>query len=117
MQTLNRRLKVWILVVGITLLLLLGGDRWVVAQSVVNLQADISQLRLEVSQLKSQVLALSRLRSPLPFPAPASRPGRPEAPSDRQMLDRLATLAIAAKDRLTALEKRVAQLEQKVKPE
>jgi BMFP domain-containing protein YqiC len=33
------------------------------------------------------------------------------------MLERLATLAIEAKDRLTALEKRMAQLEQKVKPE
>jgi polyhydroxyalkanoate synthesis regulator phasin len=116
-QTLNHRLKVWIVVAGITLLLLVGGERWVAAQSVVNLQADISQLRLEVNQLRSQVLALSRQRSPLPSPPPASRPLRPEALSDRQMLERLATLAIEAKDRLTALEKRMAQLEQKVKPE
>jgi len=40
-----------------------------------------------------------------------SRPTRPLALGDRQIVDRLATLAIEAKDRLNALESRVAKLE------
>jgi hypothetical protein len=83
------------------------------AQSVTNLQADIYNLRSQVSQLQQQVNQLSQGSSPR-ITAPAPRTSSPSGNlSDRQMLDRLAVLAIEAKDRLNSLEARVTRLEKR----
>ncbi|MCL6436907.1 MAG: hypothetical protein K6T90_22420 [Leptolyngbyaceae cyanobacterium HOT.MB2.61] len=87
------------------------------AQSVANLQADLYNLRVQVNQLQAQVAQLSQRnfsRSPSSSPAPRIPSGSPYL-SDRQMLDRLAILAIEAKDRLNALEQRVSRLEKRTK--
>jgi len=100
----------------IALCLVLTTRGVVLAQSNANLQADIYQLRSEVSQLRAQVNSLSRQGvSRAPVPPPTSRPRGAETLSDRQLLDRLATLAIEAKDRLSALEKRVTKLEKQTR--
>jgi len=98
------------------LFLVLATRGVVLAQSNANLQADIYQLRSEVSQLRAQVNSLSRQGgSRASTPPPTSRPRGAEMLTDRQLLDRLATLAIEAKDRLSALENRVAKLEKQAK--
>ncbi|PSB34331.1 hypothetical protein C7B82_02345 [Stenomitos frigidus ULC18] len=82
------------------------------AQSASNLQADIFELRSQVNQLRSQVAQLSRQAPSTSRPATPSRvPRSPTDPTDPQIIDRLAVLAIEAKDRLTALEGRVSKLE------
>lgn len=85
------------------------------AQSTSNLQADIFALRSEVSQLRSQVAQLGAGRSgnsaqPLPS---QTRTIAGEKLSDPQIVDRLATLAIEAKERLKSLEARVSKLEKR----
>ena len=88
------------------------------AQSISNLQADLFNLRSQVSQLRAQVNQLSRQNSPqLPSSGTTSRGTLrlSSDPTDRQMLDRLAILAIEAKDRLNSLEERVSRLEQRIK--
>ena len=97
------------------LLLMLQGR--VTAQASYNLQADIYALRSEVSQLRAQVAQLSVRQgagAATRQPAPTTRARSPEL-SDQQMLDRLAILAIEAKDRLNALESRMTALESRVK--
>lgn len=82
------------------------------AQATFNLQNDINQLRSQVQQLRSEVNQLRRGNAiPLNPPPSISRPTRTSTLSDRQIIDRLATLAIEAKDRLNALESRVSKLE------
>lgn len=92
----------------LTVLLLQGRS---LAQSPVNLQADLYNLRSQVTQLQAEVSQLRSQRGNLPTPtAPNSRRARsPE--TNGQIVDRLAILAIEAKDRLNALESRVARLE------
>lgn len=100
-----------ILITAILVLLLLEGRT--VAQSASNLQADIFELRSQVNQLRSQVAQLSRQSPSALRPITPSRvPRSPTDPTDPQIIDRLAVLAIEAKDRLTALEGRVLKLEQ-----
>jgi outer membrane murein-binding lipoprotein Lpp len=86
------------------------------AQVPVNLQADVNNLRSQVSQLQSEV---AQLRSQRGFSAPVapSAPPRARSPqlTDTQIVDRLAILAIEAKDRLNALESRVTKLENRVR--
>lgn len=87
------------------------------AQSPVNLQADLFNLRAEVSQLRSEVAQLrgqSGYGVTRPVPTAPTRSRSPEL-SDRQIVDRLATLAIEAKERLRALENRVTQLENRLR--
>ena len=83
------------------------------AQATFNLQNDITQLRSQVQQLQSEVNQLRRGNSSPPSNSTPSisRPTRASTLSDRQMIDRLATLAIEAKDRLNALESRLSKLE------
>lgn len=82
------------------------------AQSASNLQADIFELRSQVNQLRAQVAQLSRQSPSTSRIVPSSKaPRSPTDPSDPQIIDRLAVLAIEAKDRLTALENRVSKLE------
>ena len=84
------------------------------AQSSYNLQADINQLRMEVSQLQAQVAQLASRQGAQPSTRTVPRPSQPSPYlSDRQMLDRLAVLAIEAKDRMNALEARIARLEKR----
>ncbi|MBD2021944.1 hypothetical protein H6F43_17325 [Leptolyngbya sp. FACHB-36] len=104
-----------VLVVAVLMVLALQGRS--AAQSTINLQADIFQLRQQVNQLQAQVSQLSRPNYSAPRggtaprgSAPTSRPRSPEL-SDADIVDRLAILAIEAKDRLNALEQRVTKLE------
>lgn len=84
----------------------------VFAQSPVNLQADVNRLRQEVSQLRAQISQLNRQGQSQPRnTAPVRVPASAGELTDREMLDRLAVLAIEAKDRLRALEQRVDRLE------
>ena len=85
------------------------------AQSVSNLQSDLFALRSEVSQLRSQLAQLGAGRSGYsqqPVPSQTRTIGG-EKLSDSQIVDRLATLAIEAKERLKSLETRVSKLEKK----
>jgi len=106
-----------LLFIGVALIFLVLQNR-TSAQSVYNLQADLYSLRQQVSQLRAQVNQLSRQNypsSPPPSAVPRNQPRYSEDLSDRQMLDRLAVLAIEAKDRLKSLEQRVSRLEKSVK--
>jgi hypothetical protein len=88
------------------------------AQMTINLQADINDLRSQIGALRSEVALLRQQRgySPAPAPAlPSTRRARSPELTDRQMLDRLAILAIEAKDRLNALEARVSKIESRVR--
>ena len=104
-----RRLGLVLITAILTFLLLQGRTP---AQSASNLQADIFELRSQVSQLRAQIAQLSRQSPSTPRPTSPSRiPRSPTDPTDPQIIDRLAVLAIEAKDRLTALESRVSKLE------
>ena len=107
-----RRLGLILITAILTFLLLHGQTS---AQSASNLQADIFELRSQVNQLRAQVAQLSRQSPSSTRTAPISKaPRSPTDPTDPQIIDRLATLAIEAKDRLTALESRVAKLEKRL---
>lgn len=102
----------WVIsLLAIVLLLMLQGR--VTAQASYNLQSDIYTLRAEVSQLRAQVAQLSARQGTGAGTRPAAPTPRTRLPelTDQQMLDRLAILAIEAKDRLNALESRMAALE------
>ncbi|MBF2029908.1 MAG: hypothetical protein IGS48_24665 [Oscillatoriales cyanobacterium C42_A2020_001] len=104
-----------ILTTAILMVLLLQGRSG--AQSSLNLQADIYDLRSQVSQLRAEVGQLRSQRGSAPstpIPSPPPRTRSPEL-SDAQIIDRLATLAIEAKDRLNSLERRVAGLEKRLR--
>lgn len=82
------------------------------AQLSINLQADVNALRSQVAQLQSEVAQLRNQRGIIPTPVqPTPRRARSVDLSDPQIIDRLAVLAIEAKDRLNALESRVTKLE------
>ena len=85
------------------------------AQSASNLQADIVQLRSQVNQLRSQVSQLNRQAPPSVAPSSGRVRRSPTDPTDAQIVDRLAELAIEAKERLNALEDRVSRLEKRSK--
>ena len=108
----------FVLITALLMVLLLQG--YTAAQSTSNLQADIFELRSQVNQLRAQVAQLSRQTPPDSRPAPSrpspsrATPRNPTDPTDPQLIDRLAVLAIEAKDRLTALEGRVSKLENKL---
>lgn len=86
------------------------------AQATFNVQNDINQLRSQMQQLQAEVNQLRRGNASIPSTTPSiPRPTRTSTLSDRQIIDRLATLAIEAKDRLNALESRVHKLEARFK--
>ena len=104
-----------ILTTALLMVLLLQGRSS--AQSSLNVQADISALRSQVNQLRAEVSQLRSQRGlppSTPTPAPSRRVRSPEL-TDGQIIDRLATLAIEAKDRLNALESRVSGLEKRLR--
>jgi len=106
--------RIWLAMIGAILAFVLMQST-TLAQSTINLQADINSLRSQVSQLRAEVAALSRQqgRSPVPAAPARSKPGAEL--SDRQLIDRLAILAIEAKDRMNGLETRIQRLESKAK--
>lgn len=109
-------LKTFGLILATTALIVLMLQAHTRAQSTTNLQADIFDLRSQVSQLRSEVVQLrsSRGYSPsTPTPPAARRRARSPELTDAQIIDRLAILAIEAKDRLNALESRVSKLEKR----
>jgi uncharacterized protein YceH (UPF0502 family) len=108
-----RRLGI-VLSIAVLLVLMLQTDT--AAQSSANLQADIFDLRSQVSQLRAEVAQLRRLPggSQIPRDPVSQRIPRSPTPTDSQIVDRLAILAIEAKDRLNALETRVSRLEKRI---
>jgi len=77
------------------------------------LESDNYQLRTELSRLESQIYNLSRSGARLPEPsrsvAPTVPPPRPAATTP--IVDRLATLLIELKERVTNVEARMTRLE------
>jgi hypothetical protein len=109
-------LKRFSAIVAIAVLLIFLLQTQSPAQSVSNLQADIFSLRSEVNQLRSQLsqLGSARLGGYAAQPGPSQpRTIAGERLTDAQIVDRLATLAIEAKERLKSLEARVSKLEQR----
>ena len=116
----NRR---WLKILGLTSLaiaglVLLPGR--LAAQSTAQLESRLSrlesenyQLRAELSRLESQIYSLSRSGTRLPEPsrptAPTITPVRPTATTP--IVDRLATLLIELKERVTNVEARMTRLE------
>ncbi|MBW4470812.1 MAG: hypothetical protein KME45_10480 [Stenomitos rutilans HA7619-LM2] len=107
-----RRVGLILVTAFLTFLILQGRTS---AQSASNLQADIFQLRSQVNQLRAQIAELSRQSPSRLSPAPSSGRARrsPADPTDPQIIDRLAELAIEAKERLNTLESRVSKLEKR----
>lgn len=103
------------LILTTALLTVLLLQKHVSAQATFNLQADVNALRSQVSQLRAEVAQLRSQRTITPTPNPSS-PRRARSPelTDDQIVDRLAILAIEAKDRLNALENRVTKLEKRL---
>lgn len=99
------------IILTIAVLVVLALQSQVAAQATVNLQADVNRLRQQVYQLQSQVSQLRRATGTSSTPPAPRRNQRSPELTDQEMIDRLATLAIEAKDRLNALEARVARLE------
>lgn len=106
--------KFGLILIGVVLALLVLQSR-TPAQSSANLQADVYQLKFQVSQLQAQINQLSRQGYPAPTNAAPTRVSGSPQLDDRQIVDRLATLAIEAKERLNALEARVTKLEKRMK--
>ena len=79
------------------------------------LESDIYQVRSELSRLESQIYSVGRSGNSTvapPQPTPRYEPNFPRsAPPQSAMFDRLATLAIELKERITSLETRVTRLE------
>jgi hypothetical protein len=100
--------------IGVLMVLLL--QNYTAAQSAINLQSDIFDLRSQISQLRAEIAQLRRQpTSQIPPDPPSQRIPRSPSPSENQIVDRLAILAIEAKDRLNALETRVSRLEKRVR--
>jgi uncharacterized protein YceH (UPF0502 family) len=104
-----------LILVTVTLTIALGWglQTRATAQATVNLQADVNQLRQQVAQLQAQVSQLNRRLGAGTAAPTTPRSQRSPELSDQQIVDRLAVLAIEAKDRLTALERRVSVLEKR----
>jgi predicted nucleic acid-binding Zn-ribbon protein len=104
-------------IVSCVLLLLLWQSQ-APAQSVSALQSELFDLRLQVNQLRSEVYQLSQQRQsgglPPPLPPPTTTSPSKRQPTDRQMLERLATLAVEAKERIRTLEGQVSQLQDQI---
>lgn len=116
----NRRWpKISIAVVICVALVLLPGR--LAAQSTAQLESRLSrlesenyQLRAELNRLESQIYSLSRSGTRLPEPSrsapPTVTPPRPSA-ANTPILERLATLLVELKERVTNVEARMARLE------
>nr|WP_290227856.1 hypothetical protein [Trichocoleus desertorum] len=117
----NRR---WLRILGVTSLVIMGLvllPGRLTAQSTAYLESRLSrlesdnyQLRAELSRLESQIYNLSRSGARLPEPsrpaAPTVTPPRP-TPANTPIVDRLATLLIELKERVTNVEARMTRLE------
>ncbi|MBD1862813.1 MULTISPECIES: hypothetical protein [Trichocoleus] len=117
----NRR---WLKILGFTGLVIVGlvllpgrlaaQSTALLESRLARLESDGYQLRAEISRLEAQIYSLSRSGTRLPEPsrpaAPAITPPRP-TPATTPILDRLATLLIELKERVTNVEARMTQLE------
>lgn len=84
------------------------------AQSLSSLSSEVFSLKAKLNQLENQVQNLKQTRSPQPYNPPLAVPQSPPNPSlgrSDPMFERLATLLIELKERVTALEKRTTELE------
>jgi hypothetical protein len=91
----------------------------IVAQSDTAIRSEITSLRSRVSRLEAEIRSVGRSGS---RPSTPSEPRQITPPqevngvvvgSSDPMFERLATLAIELKERVTSLEKRMTQIEQK----
>jgi hypothetical protein len=91
----------------------------IVAQSDTAIRSEITSLRSRVARLEAEIRSVGRSGS---RPSTPSQPRQITPPqevdgvivgSSNPMFERLATLTIELKERVTSLEKRVAQIEQK----
>ncbi|MCU0534370.1 MAG: hypothetical protein MUD14_10810 [Hydrococcus sp. Prado102] len=91
----------------------------IVAQSDTALRSEVTSLRSRVSRLEAEIRSVGRSGT---RPITPSEPRQITPPqevngvavgSSDPMFERLATLAIELKERVTSLEKRVTQIEQK----
>lgn len=104
-----------LLILALVLLLFVGFQETVAAQSTAQLSSRISRLESENSVLRSR---LSRLESQVARVGRASGVAIPDQPpiaadsalADDPMFDRLATLVIELRDRIIVLENQVAEL-------
>lgn len=110
-----KRIGMWLTMGFLATLLVFNWQARTAAQSTANLQADLYRLQSQVAQLQAQVAQLSGRAGYSTAPSPAPNRQTRINPADREIVDRLATLAIEAKDRLSALETRVGRLEQRLR--
>jgi hypothetical protein len=120
---LNRSLAQFALTLFLALIVSVGVQiihpRPIVAQSDTAIRSEITSLRSRVSRLEAEIRSVGRSGS---RPSTPSQPRQITPPqevngvavgSSDPMFERLATLTIELKERVTSLEKRVAQIEQK----
>lgn len=106
-----------LIIIGISALLLITIQQFTPAQAQVGLvESRLSRVESELVGIRSQLNQLTGNR-PAPgvsVPAPSNLPipSRPSRFSDAQF-DRLATLVIESRDRIQALEQKVARLEKR----
>ncbi|MCT7984255.1 hypothetical protein NG796_13210 [Laspinema sp. A4] len=118
-----------ILLFGLILLLIFAGTpaQGSVADStrIARLESEIFSLRSQLNQLQSDVARLARQPAaspPISRPQPSeesppvSTPRKPDDPSLAQQFDNLAILAIELKERITAVEERLAEIEVQISP-
>jgi outer membrane protein TolC len=110
-------MKRLLVILGSVALMLLALQTFLPAQAQVGLvESRLARVESELAGIRSQLSQLSALRpSPgvaVPAPRTALPPQRPTKFTDAQF-DRLATLVIESRDRIEALEAKVAQLERR----
>jgi hypothetical protein len=113
---LRRRL---LAIVGVIVFFLIAVQAWFPAQAQISAESRLSRIETDLAGLRNQVNQLAAGRSlsggaapaiPLPSSSPSSR--RQIASGDPQF-DRLATLVIELKERVTKLEEQVTRLQRR----
>ncbi|MBE9012702.1 hypothetical protein IQ250_21100 [Pseudanabaenaceae cyanobacterium LEGE 13415] len=110
-------MKRFFLVVGVTALILITIQLFSPTQAQVGLvESRLSRIESQLVGIQSQINQLSANRPAprvsVPTPSNLPIPSRPSRFSDAQF-DRLATLVIESRDRIQALEEKVARLEKR----
>lgn len=108
-------MKSFLVVVGITTLILIATQLFAPANAQIGLvESRLARVESELVGIQSQIsqLAAGRGGISVPSPSAAQTPVRSIKYTDAQF-DRLATLVIESRDRIKALEDRVAKLEKR----